>query len=288
MTGYGKARLVTDGRDVTVEIKSVNHRYFEMFARIPRAYMQIEDMIRSYLQTRIVRGKIEVNVSIADNGASVSAVKVNKPLFEAYYAALKDVSETYSLPFDAGAAVALRFPDVIAAEKEDEDVKAVWASVLPALEAATDAFIAQREAEGGRLSKDIQAKCTEIKSNVDFIESRSAQLIGEYEKKLRARIEELLGDVKVDEQRLLTEVAIMADRIAIDEELVRLNSHCKTLADMFADGVSNGKKMDFFIQEMNREANTISSKIGDLEVTARVIEIKTCIEKIREQIQNVE
>lgn len=288
MTGYGKARLVTDGRDVTVEIKSVNHRYFEMFARIPRAYMQIEDMIRSYLQTRIVRGKIEVNVSIADNGASVSAVKVNKPLFEAYYAALKDVSETYSLPFDAGAAVALRFPDVIAAEKEDEDVKAVWASVLPALEAATDAFIAQREAEGGRLSKDIQAKCGEIKSNVDFIESRSAQLIGEYEKKLRARIEELLGDVKVDEQRLLTEVAIMADRIAIDEELVRLNSHCKTLADMFADGVSNGKKMDFFIQEMNREANTISSKIGDLEVTARVIEIKTCIEKIREQIQNVE
>ena len=239
MTGYGKARLVTDGRDVTVEIKSVNHRYFEMFARIPRAYMQIEDMIRSYLQTRIVRGKIEVNVSIADNGASVSAVKVNKPLFEAYYAALKDVSETYSLPFDAGAAVALRFPDVIAAEKEDEDVKAVWASVLPALEAATDAFIAQREAEGGRLSKDIQAKCAEIKSNVDFIESRSAQLIGEYEKKLRARIEELLGDVKVDEQRLLTEVAIMADRIAIDEELVRLNSHCKTLADMFADGVSN-------------------------------------------------
>ena len=288
MTGYGKARLVTDGRDVTVEIKSVNHRYFEMFARIPRAYMQIEDMIRSYLQTRIVRGKIEVNVSIADNGASVSAVKVNKPLFEAYYAALKDVSETYSLPFDAGAAVALRFPDVIAAEKEDEDVKAVWASVLPALEAATDAFIAQREAEGGRLSKYIQAKCAEIKSNVDFIESRSAQLIGEYEKKLRARIEELLGDVKVDEQRLLTEVAIMADRIAIDEELVRLNSHCKTLADMFADGVSNGKKMDFFIQEMNREANTISSKIGDLEVTARVIEIKTCIEKIREQIQNVE
>ena len=166
--------------------------------------------------------------------------------------------------------------------------KAQSDSVLPALEAATDAFIAQREAEGGRLSKDIQAKCAEIKSNVDFIESRSAQLIGEYEKKLRARIEELLGDVKVDEQRLLTEVAIMADRIAIDEELVRLNSHCKTLADMFADGVSNGKKMDFFIQEMNREANTISSKIGDLEVTARVIEIKTCIEKIREQIQNVE
>ena len=166
--------------------------------------------------------------------------------------------------------------------------KAQSDSVLPALEAATDAFIAQREAEGGRLSKDIQAKCAEIKSNVDFIESRSAQLIGEYEKKLRARIEELLSDVKVDEQRLLTEVAIMADRIAIDEELVRLNSHCKTLADMFADGVSNGKKMDFFIQEMNREANTISSKIGDLEVTSRVIEIKTCIEKIREQIQNVE
>ncbi len=288
MTGYGKARTVTDGTDVTVEIKSVNHRYFEMFARIPRAYMQLEDMIRSYLQTRITRGKIEVSVSVADNGGSVSAVKVNKPLFEAYYNALKDVAETYSLPFDAGASVALRFPDVIAAEKEDADIKAVWASVFPALEEATDAFIAQREAEGGRLSDDIQAKCAEIKENVDFIASRSAQLTGEYEKKLRARIEELLGDVKVDEQRLLTEVAIMADRIAIDEELVRLNSHCKTLADMFAEGVSNGKKMDFFIQEMNREANTVSSKIGDLEVTARVIEIKTCIEKIREQIQNVE
>ena len=288
MTGYGKARAVTDGRDVTVEIKSVNHRYFEMFARIPRAYMQLEDMIRSYLQSRVVRGKIEVNVSIADNGAAVPSVKVNKPLFQAYLAALKDISESYGLPLGADAAVALRFPDVIAAEKEDEDMKSVWASVLPVLEQATDAFIAQREAEGERLSADIRGKCAEIKKNVDLIESRSSELIGEYEKKLRARIEELLGDVKVDEQRLLTEVAIMADRLAIDEELVRLNSHCKTLSDMFAEGVSNGKKMDFFIQEMNREANTISSKIGDLEVTSLVIEIKTCIEKIREQIQNVE
>lgn len=288
MTGYGKARAVTDGRDVTVEIKSVNHRYFEMFARIPRAYMQLEDMIRSYLQSRVVRGKIEVNVSIADNGSAVPSVKVNKPLFQAYLAALKDISESYGLPLGADAAVALRFPDVIAAEKEDEDMKSVWASVLPVLEQATDAFIAQREAEGERLSADIRGKCAEIKKNVDLIESRSSELIGEYEKKLRARIEELLCDVKVDGQRLLTEVAIMADRLAIDEELVRLNSHCKTLADMFAEGVSNGKKMDFFIQEMNREANTISSKIGDLEVTSLVIEIKTCIEKIREQIQNVE
>lgn len=288
MTGYGRARAAENGFDITVEIKSVNHRYFEMYARIPRAYMQLEDRIRNYLQSRIVRGKLEVNISIDDKSSEINTVKLNKSLFEAYYGALKDVSDTYGLALDNSASVALRFPDVIAAEKDDADIEKIWSSVLPVLTQAADSFIAQRETEGQRLSDDIQGKCKEIKGNVDYIEARSSQLISEYEKKLRARIEELLGDTKVDEQRLLTEVAIMADRLAIDEEIVRLNSHCLTLAEMLEKGVSNGKKMDFIIQEMNRETNTISSKIGDLDVTAKVIEIKTCIEKIREQVQNIE
>ncbi len=288
MTGFGRARAVCDHLDISVEIKAVNHRYFEMYARVPRFYMQLEDKIRSYLQTRVVRGKIEVNLSIDDSSEEVQQVKVNKPLMQAYLQALQDVSETFSLPYDPNALLALRFSDVISPVRSEVDVEKIWQSVLPVLEEATDAFIAQRQAEGTRLATDIMAKCQFIKEQVDEIERQGPRLLDEYAAKLRTRIEGLLSDTKVDEQRLLTEVAIMADRLAVDEEIVRLNSHCQTLHDLFESGTSNGKKMDFIIQEMNREINTISSKIGDIDVTRRVIEVKTCIEKIREQVQNIE
>ena len=288
MTGFGRARAVCDHLDISVEIKAVNHRYFEMYARVPRFYMQLEDKIRSYLQSRVVRGKIEVNLSIDDSSEEVQQVKVNKPLMQAYLQALQDVSETFSLTYDPNALLALRFSDVVYPVRSEVDVEKIWQSVLPVLEEATDAFIAQRQAEGTRLATDIMAKCQFIKEQVDEIERQGPRLLDEYAAKLRTRIEGLLSDTKVDEQRLLTEVAIMADRLAVDEEIVRLNSHCQTLHDLFESGTSNGKKMDFIIQEMNREINTISSKIGDIDVTRRVIEVKTCIEKIREQVQNIE
>lgn len=288
MTGFGRAREVLHGRDISVEIKSVNHRFLETFVRVPRTYSFLEEPIRSAVQQRIARGKVEISVSLDDSQADTGVIRFNRNLFEQYYGALNEVASSYGLPFSPDATLALRLPDVLSASSEETDTDAVWQDVRTVLEAALDAFVAQRECEGARLASDIVGKCGEILSHVDFIESRSGMLVEEYIAKLRKRIEALLGDTKVDEQRLLTETAIMADRLAVDEEIVRLHAHCDALAEMFRSGTSNGKKMDFIIQEMNREINTISSKIGDLDVTRRVIEVKTCIEKIREQVQNIE
>lgn len=288
MTGYGRARGVYGNRDITVEIKAVNHRYFEMFARIPRTYMQLEDYIRNYLQQKIVRGKIEVNINIDDSATDIKTIKLNKQLFEQYYNALKEISRDYSLSLDTSASVALRFPDVIAASKDDANIEELWNDILPVLDEALKSFIAQRESEGSRLAADIKNKCVEIEEKAGYIELKIPQIIEDYTKKLRARIENLLDGVEVDEQRLLTEVAIMADKLAVDEEVVRLRSHCESLREMFTEGVSNGKKMDFIVQEMNREINTVSSKIGDIEITRQAIDVKNTIEKIREQIQNIE
>lgn len=288
MTGFGRAREVLHGRDISVEIKAVNHRFLETFVRVPRAYSFLEEPLRRVVQQRIARGKMEISVSIDDSQATAGVIRFNRNLFEQYYGALKEVASSYDLPFSADATLALRLPDVLSASSEETDTEAVWQDVQTVLEAALDAFVSQRESEGERLAADIVGKCGEILSHVEYIEARSGQLVEEYIAKLRRRIETLLGDTKVDEQRLLTETAIMADRLAVDEEIVRLRAHGDALAEMFRSGASNGKKMDFIIQEMNREINTISSKIGDLDVTRRVIEVKTCIEKIREQVQNIE
>lgn len=296
MTGYGRAKKVIGDRDVTVEIKSVNHRYCEPFIRISRSYMQIEDMLRNYIQKNISRGKIEVSVNI-DRTADSPAdnIKLNEGVLEEYISVLRSAAEKFSLPDDISASTVLRLPDVLQKEKEEIDADEVWEAVKTVTDEALAVFFAQREREGRFLVTDIAEKCGQIQEHVAFIESRSEKLIGEYKEKLTAKINEMLGDTKVDEQRLLTEVAIMADKIAIDEELVRLSSHTENLRTLLTDAmdenkpaVSVGKKTDFIIQEMNREINTISSKIGDMEVTLHVIEVKTCIEKIREQIQNIE
>ena len=288
MTGFGKATAAYDDKTVSIEIKSVNHRYFEMFARTPRSCMQLEDLIRSQLQKKIVRGKIEVNVNISFTGSEDVKISVNKELLKNYLDAFNEISEEFSLKNDVSASIALRIPDALVSETKEMDMDKLWSEVLPVLEEAVDALIDLRTREGGRIAEDIISKCEFIKENVKYIEARSEKLVGEYETKLRNRIIQLLGDTHVDEQRLLTEVAIMADKVAIDEEITRLNSHCAALAEMFESGESNGKKMDFIIQEMNREVNTISSKIGDIDITKKIIELKNCIEKIREQIQNIE
>ena len=288
MTGYGRARKLLNNRDITVEIKAVNHRYFEMYARIPRTYMQLEDKIRTNLQQKIVRGKTDVIVNIDDTQSDIRGVKLNENLFEAYYNALKDISQKYNLSLDSSASVALRFPDVLTQTRDETDIEEIWTDVRQVLDEALQDFLHQREAEGARLAQDISGKCAQIENAVKEIEDRIPQIEADYMQKLRARIEELLGDTKIDEQRLLTEVAIMADKLAVDEELVRLRSHTHSLKEMFKNGIAEGKKMDFYIQEMNREINTTTSKIGDIDITKTAIEVKSIIEKIREQVQNIE
>ena len=296
MTGYGRAREIIGDRDMTVEIKSVNHRYCETFVRISRSYMQIEDILRNYIQKNIFRGKIEIAVNIEKTGDSESrTLRLNDGLLREYITILKDAAEKYSLANDVSAISILKMPEVLQKEKEEPDTEELWRDLKTVVDKALAGFFSQREKEGRFLVSDIIKKCDEITEHVSFIESRSEKLVDEYREKLTARINELLGDKKPDEQRILTEVEIMADKLAIDEELVRLASHTENLRCLLRDAldesvpaVSIGKKTDFIIQEMNREINTISSKIGDMEVTLRVIEVKTCIEKIREQVQNIE
>jgi len=291
MTGFGRASASVSGKNITVEIKSVNHRYFELNARIPRVYMQLEDNIRTYLQTRISRGKLDLTLNIdktTEDSAEAKKITVDKGLLKNYINELSAVSEEYNLKNDITVSTVLRLPDVVVFEQNEEDINAVWNDVLPVVASAVDSLIVRREEEGKRLYDDIAEKCAVIKSRVEEIKEREPQLTEEYCVKLRKRIEKLVGENVVDEQRLMTEVAIMADKIAIDEEIVRLGSHIVSLEQNLLAEKPIGKYIDNSIQEMNREVNTISSKIGDMEVTKIVLELKSIIEKIREQIQNIE
>ena len=203
-----------------------------MYARIPRTYLQLEDKIRTNLQQKIVRGKTDVIVNIDDTQSDIRGVKLNENLFEAYYNALKDISQKYNLSLDSSASVALRFPDVLTQTRDETDIEEIWTDVRQVLDEALQDFLHQREAEGARLAQDISGKCAQIENAVKEIEDRLPQIEADYMQKLRARIEELLGDTKIDEQRLLTEVAIMADKLAVDEEIVRLRSHTRSLKEM--------------------------------------------------------
>lgn len=289
MTGYGRAVGESRGKSITVEIKSVNHRYFELNSRVPRIYMQLDDIMRRYLQQRIVRGKIDVNISVALlPDAPKGQVLVNKTLLGQYIDAIYEGADAYGLKHDLTASTILRLPDVITSADSEEDSSDIWEDVRPVLDKAVDMFIARRQAEGENLAADIIGKCRFIEENVAKIEAYAPELLRDYRNRLETKIKELLEDRQIDEQRLLTEVAIMADKLAVDEETVRLRSHCQAMKQMLSSGISNGKKMDFIVQEMNREVNTISSKIGNIDVTKIAIELKNCIEKIREQIQNIE
>ncbi len=289
MTGFGRASACVDGVTVTVEIKSVNHRYFELNARIPRAYMQLEDNIRSYLATRVARGKFDLTLNLDfSKSEQDKTVTVNRKLLQSYVSELSSVAEEFGLDNDLSISTVLRLPDVVVLSQTENDASKLWDIVKPVVGAAVDALICQREAEGQRLYEDIAHKCETIKERVAFIESRVPVLTEEYCTKLRKRIERLLGYPEVDEQRLITEVAIMADKTAIDEEVVRLGSHIVSLEENLMAEKPIGKYIDNSIQEMNREVNTISSKIGDMEVTKVVLDLKSIIEQIREQIQNIE
>ena len=288
MTGYGRAIGETDGYSITVEIKSVNHRFFEFSARVPRAYGFLEEKLKGFAQQRIARGKVDCYVQIDCEDTPDGVVSVNYALAEGYYSATKELCERYGLRMGEDASVLTAYPDVFVVHKAPADEERVWNAVKSVAEQAVDSFLRMRAAEGERLSADIRSRAAAIAEHVSFIEARSPETVRLYNEKLTARVRELLQDASVDEQRLLTETAIFADKIAVAEETVRLRSHLSQLDSFLEAGEAIGRKLDFLVQEMNREANTIGSKASDIEIARRVIDIKAEIEKIREQIQNIE
>ena len=288
MTGYGRAQAINDGLDITMEIKSVNHRYFEFSARVPRAYSFLEEKLKTFVKSKVARGKIECYLYITEMDTAAADVMVNKPLAEGYIKALGELENDYSLRNDVTVIQVARFPEVLTVKKAEADEDAVWAAVLPVAEEAVERFIAMREREGEKLKEDVLARGNTILEKVAYIEKRSPETVKEYTARLTERIKEVLADTTIDESRILTEAAIFADKVAVAEETVRLRSHISQLGEMLAGDEAVGRKLDFLVQEMNREANTIGSKCQDVNVTKKVLDIKAEIEKIREQIQNIE
>lgn len=288
MTGFGRAQETVDGMTVTVELKSVNHRYFEFTAKVPRTYGFLEEKLKSFLNARVSRGKMECYVSIENLEESDMEVVVNPSLAKGYVDALRTLSETFGLKEDYSAISIAKFPDVLTLRKAPADEEKIWNAVQTVTELAVERFVTMRETEGEKLRADILSKADTILEHVAFVESRSPQTVREYHEKLRQRMEELLENTQVDEQRLLTEAAIFADKVAVDEETVRLRSHISQLREFLNADEPIGRKLDFLVQEMNRESNTIGSKAQDVEIAKRVIAIKAEVEKIREQVQNIE
>ena len=289
MTGYGRARREAHRRDITVEVRSVNNRYLDCTVKMPRMYAFAEDAVKSGVQKAVSRGKVDVFITVDASAADVAKVTVNKELAAQYAAALNTLSEVcgptaYKITPDQLA----RFPDVLTVTKEDEDLEEVSGDLCAVLEEALAAFNAMRATEGARLAEDIGNRLDNILSYTAQVEERSPETVAEYRRKLTARMQEVLQSAAVDEQRILTEAAIYADKVAVDEETVRLRSHVSQLRTMLESDEPMGRKMDFLIQEVNRESNTIGSKCGDVGIAQVVVGLKAEVEKMREQVQNVE
>lgn len=288
MTGYGRCAAVSGGRDISVEIKSVNHRFLETGVRVTRGYNFLEDRLKKYVQKRIARGKVDIFVTIGNPETEAAEVHINQSLAEGYIKALSEMGAKYGLPDDVTVMSIARYPDVLTVSKPEEDEEQLWNDLVPVLDSALSDFVAMREAEGERMKNDVLAKADTVLSIVAQIEERSPQTVREYKARLTERIKELLEDAAVDESRIATEAAIFADKVAVDEETVRLRSHFAQMNDIIEKGGAVGRKLDFVVQEMNREANTIGSKVTDAELAHKVVDIKAELEKIREQIQNIE
>ena len=288
MTGFGRAEAADANYRANCEIKSVNHRYFEFSARVPRSCAFLEERLKRLAGSQLARGKIECFVSLEFLGESNIEVALNASVLRGYLDAFAAMESEHGLRNDIAISSLLRVPDLFQVQKKAVDEDAIWAVVEPAATQALAQFIAMRETEGRRLQEDIFVRSSEILEHVAFIEERSPQTVKEHNEKLLARMQELLENAGVDEQRLLTEAALFADKVAVAEETVRLRSHLEQLAAFFRAPEAVGRKMDFLVQEINREANTIGSKSGDIEIARRVVEIKSNVEKIREQVQNIE
>ena len=288
MTGFGRCLESVDGKTIIVEIKSVNHRYFEFSSRVPRSCGYLDEKLKSFIQGKVSRGKIDVGVSIQSDSVSDEKIEVNSEVAKGYITALRSANEELGLEDDLTLSRIMRLPDIFDVKKIEEDEETVWNEVKSVAEKALERFIAMREAEGEKMREDILSRLDYITELVEKIEKKSPETTEKYRKKLFDKISEVLKDTNVDEQRILTEAAIFSEKTAVDEETVRLRSHINQCREMLSMNEAVGRKLDFLIQEYNREANTLGSKCQDIEITKVVVDLKSEIEKIREQVQNIE
>ena len=288
MTGYGSAKGELEGQSVTVELRSVNNRYLDCSVRLPRTLLFAEDKVKEAVSSLVKRGKVDVFVTVQAAHESGTEVVADETLARGYYEAVVRIAKELDLEIGLNAAAVARFPDVLTLERKELDKEAAGEALYSLTVQAVNEFNAMRAREGERLREDMLSKLTVIESLVDVVEARSPETVREYRQRLETRLRELLEDRNVDEQRLITETAIFADKTAVDEETVRLRSHIAQFRTMLEEGSPIGRKMDFLIQEFNRESNTIGSKCNDAQLAAVVVELKSEIEKIREQLQNVE
>ncbi len=291
MTGYGRAKAVRNSRSITVEVRSVNNRYLDFTAKMPRAYIFAEDAMKALVQKYVSRGKVDVFVTVENQGAEETVVTLNEPLAKSYLDALRQLQHIGGADFiksNIYVTDLARLPDVLTVTKAEEDLEALSGDLCAVLEDALRAHTAMREKEGARLAEDIRRRLDAIEALTQLVEARSPQTVAEYGEKLLSRMREVLQSTAIDESRILTEAAVFADKVAVDEETVRLRSHLSQLREMLESAVPVGRKLDFLIQEVNRESNTIGSKCSDLQIARDVVELKAEIEKIREQVQNIE
>lgn len=288
MTGFGRSEVTVHDRKFSVELKSVNHRYLDVNIRMPKALNFFDSAIRQELKKYISRGKVDVFITYENLGETTSTVKYNHDIAAEYLKFLNQMGEEFGLENDVRISTLSKYPEVLVMEEGDVDEDELWKDLQGALDKACEVFVETRVKEGENLKKDLTDKLDHMMTLVDFIDKRSPQIIEEYRARIDARVREILGDANVDEGRLLTEVTVFADKICVDEEIVRLRSHIATVKKELSEGENIGRKLDFLAQELNREANTILSKSTDLEIANCGIELKTEIEKVREQIQNIE
>lgn len=288
MTGYGRGESSWNGHNIVAEVRSVNNRYLDCTVKLPRVYAFAEETVKAAVQTRVSRGKVEVYFTVGPSENGVVSVTLNRGVADGYYRALRELADTYSLADDISVSLLSRFPDVFLVERTEEDREEAAAGLLEALTKALDEFDGMRLREGRRLAEDVRNRADTIEALTAQVELRAHGIVADYRARLTAKLQEVLGNTQIDEGRILTEAAIYADKVAVDEETVRLRSHLSQLRDMLTQGGNVGRKLDFLIQEFNREANTIGSKCNDVETSRTVVDIKSEIEKIREQIQNLE
>lgn len=288
MTGFGRCEVTGKDRKLTVEMKSVNHRYLDVNIKMPKRFNFFESAIRTELKNYINRGKVDVFITCEDYSEDRGSLKYNRGLAKEYLTYLRQMAEEFGLDDDIRVSTLSRYPEVFMMEEQNIDEEELWKDMQSALRGAAENFVKTRVAEGENLLADLNDKLDAMLSHVEFIAERSPKLIQEYKEKLQEKVREMLEDVHIDENRLYMEVTIFADKVCVDEELVRLRSHVESTKKTLLAGGSVGRKLDFIAQEMNREANTILSKANDLEITDRAIELKNEIEKVREQIQNIE
>lgn len=288
MTGYGRAQKILNGRDILIEIRSVNHRYYEYTSRIPRAYGYIDEKLKALLKTVISRGKVEVSVNINNIEGRDTVIAANKGIAEGYVAALREIGCELGLDDDITLSNLIKLPDIFNVQKTADDEDQIWEDVYHTALEALERFVNMREVEGERLKADVIEKADSIINDVAIVEELSPKTVENYRNRLSQKLTEILEGRDIDEQRILTEAAVFAEKIAVDEETVRLRSHISQLKGMLDAEESVGRKLDFIVQEMNREVNTIGSKAQDLDITKLVVDMKAEIEKIREQIQNIE